>query len=214
MGGPLDFVVVNHNIGLFAHDRWQIERGLTLSLGLRWDKETLTNDDDNFAPRVGFAYDPSGSGKMVIRGGFGLFYDRTPFSIINAFRRSGPISSSFIRAFPLNGRDVGPENGRLPTHPALIGGPVVDRSLIVSLTGQGPLLVNPAPFLDNSDRVVPHIRTFSFGWESEILKNWILRADYIHSDGLDQWVSVDLNAGFRDLSTIIGKRSFLNNGRG
>ncbi len=43
---------------------------------------TPAEDKNNFAPRVGFAYDPTGSGKWAIRGGAGLGYDVTPQNFI------------------------------------------------------------------------------------------------------------------------------------
>ena len=49
---------------------------LTLNLGLRYDYQTLTPNTKNaFAPRLGFAYDPTGAGRTVIRGGVGKFYE-------------------------------------------------------------------------------------------------------------------------------------------
>jgi len=39
-------------------------------------------DPNNFAPRVGFAYSPLESGRLVIRGGYGIFYSRTSFQYI------------------------------------------------------------------------------------------------------------------------------------
>lgn len=197
VGGPQQFAIVNHNIGLFVQDKWHVTPSLTLSLGLRWDKETIAEDNNNIAPRVGFAYDPRGDGKTVIRGGFGYFYDRTPFEVITAFTTNGPLSSSFTRFFPLNGRDTGPEGGDPPTDPTLANGPFVDRALIDSIVGTGAVLVNPNPFLDNPDRTVPYIRSFSIGVEHQVARNWAFKADYLHSDGEDQWVSVDLNAGMR-----------------
>ncbi|MFQ5741273.1 MAG: TonB-dependent receptor domain-containing protein [Acidobacteriota bacterium] len=201
VGGAETPVIINHNLGLFVQDKWQLDPRLTLSLGLRWDKEYITDDNNNFAPRVGLSFDPKGDGKNVIRGGFGLFYDKTTISLFDDFVRDAFFVTSFTRNFPLNGRDEGPENGMFPTDPVLAGGPFVDRNLINSIVGTGAQLRNTSPTIDNPDRGVPFVRTFNVGWEREIVRGVSLKADYIHSDGVDQFVRVDLNAGFRTTPT-------------
>jgi hypothetical protein len=65
--------------GLFVQDQWRLTPNLTLNYGLRWDVESglssfVVNDFKEFQPRVGFAYSPDS--KTVIRGGFGIFFDR------------------------------------------------------------------------------------------------------------------------------------------
>ncbi len=66
--------------GPFAQDDWRIKPNLTLSLGLRYEVQTLVSDHGDVAPRIGFAWAPgtdkSGRSKTVIRGGSGIFYDR------------------------------------------------------------------------------------------------------------------------------------------
>ena len=84
-------------IGLFAQDTWRLGREVTLSLGVRYDAENklstvnglvddmrapyntnLNHVDPNkgaVAPRLGFTWAPGGTGRVAIRGGFGVFYD-------------------------------------------------------------------------------------------------------------------------------------------
>ncbi len=61
----------------FIQDEIQVRQNLSLSLGLRHEWQSNLSDYNNFAPRVAFAYSPH-SGQTVIRGGFGILYDRQP----------------------------------------------------------------------------------------------------------------------------------------
>jgi hypothetical protein len=61
-------------VSSFFTDKWALARGLTLEYGVRYDRDTVTHEN-NLAPRVGFAFAPFADGRTVIRGGIGLFYD-------------------------------------------------------------------------------------------------------------------------------------------
>jgi hypothetical protein len=88
----------NLPFGFFLQDSWRINNHLSLNYGVRYDVEItplfaplgpvsaaaekvmgvlegIPRDYNNFAPRFGLAWDPSGKGKMVIRAGYGMFYD-------------------------------------------------------------------------------------------------------------------------------------------
>src|SRR4029078_5071430 len=90
VGGPLRSLQINHNTSVFAQDNWRGNPKLTLNLGLRWDDETISDDKNNFSPRLGFVYDSFRNSKTVIRGGFGTFYQNPPFELITAILTTGP----------------------------------------------------------------------------------------------------------------------------
>jgi outer membrane receptor protein involved in Fe transport len=204
VGGPQEFTVVNHNTSFFAQDNWRVTPKLTLNLGLRYDDETISDDQNNLSPRVGFAYDPAGGGKTVVRAGYGHFYQNTPFELITAFNTAGPFSTSFVRNFPLNAADPGPRAGRFPTDPTLSNGPTVNRELIASLVGSGTLLGNPTPVVDNTTRRMPYVRSASVGFQHELIPNLAATVDYIHQDGVDQLMTVNLNPGLRASTASTG----------
>ncbi|MBS1821471.1 MAG: TonB-dependent receptor [Acidobacteria bacterium] len=68
------------DVGLYAEDDWKVRPNLTLTFGIRYEAQNVINSNHDFAPRVSFAWGvPRGGGKSpitVIRGGYGVFYDR------------------------------------------------------------------------------------------------------------------------------------------
>lgn len=78
-GNPLASVS-QIDYGIFITDDWKARKDLTLSVGLRYENQTNIHSNFNFAPRIGFAWQPGLGGakqpKTVFRGGFGIFYDR------------------------------------------------------------------------------------------------------------------------------------------
>ena len=88
-GGPSRFTIqtgqsyisaVRWDAGPFIQDDWRVRPNLTLSMGLRYEVQTLLADHGDWAPRLSFAWAPgsarNGRQKTVVRGGFGMFYDR------------------------------------------------------------------------------------------------------------------------------------------
>jgi hypothetical protein len=82
-------------------DDWRVRPNLTLSLGARYEIQTNVSDHKDFAPRIGFAWAPGtashGRQKTVVRGGFGLFYDRVNSQLIlNTRRLNGVNQLSYV----------------------------------------------------------------------------------------------------------------------
>lgn len=72
--------------GLFVQDDWKVRQNVTFSYGLRFETQNHFSDTHDFAPRLGFAWGIGGNAKnppkTVLRGGFGMFYDRFNYGLV------------------------------------------------------------------------------------------------------------------------------------
>ena len=145
VGNPERMVRVE-SYSMFAQDVWQLSRKLTLNLGLRYEyispfhsstKDLSTfvasrggivfqgaeidsiypKDRNNFAPRIGLAYQPGKKGDLVIRGGFGVFYDTNklqPFLGGSPGIQSNPAGTSPVATVAVNRYTLAPQHLHLP----------------------------------------------------------------------------------------------------
>ena len=105
--------------GVFVQDDYKATPRLTLNLGVRYDYEKLPtafapnslfpgtsntpSDKNNFSPRVGFAWDPYGTGKTAVHGGMGFYYGRIFNSLLlNAYENSGAATGQAAYSFQAN----------------------------------------------------------------------------------------------------------------
>lgn len=72
--GVTDYDLKQWLITGYAQDTIRVNDDLTFDLGLRYDRQTLTDATKNVQPRVGFGWHPGGDARTAIRGGYGLYY--------------------------------------------------------------------------------------------------------------------------------------------
>jgi hypothetical protein len=218
--GAGDVFVKSHILAGFAQDKWKIGRKLSVNLGVRYDLEVLPlpeqdnprftqdsypMDKNNLSPRLGFSYDVAGNGRSVVRGGFGVFFQRTPLDFVDDTITAGIFSTSFTQQYPTNAADPGPAAGRLPDDPMLRNGPVLNRAAINALFPPGTLRRNTgAVFFDSPDRTMPHSRTYSIGYQRQFGATVALSADYVRSEQRDLLLRRNLNPGLRVNTTRTG----------
>jgi carboxypeptidase family protein len=184
--GTLGFLTTPNftELGFYVQDEFRLTPKLTLSYGLRYDlalwtpppvknpdpqlatfgvdTSFLKNDKNNFGPRSGFAYRPLDSNRLVVRGGYGFYYGRTPQILMStAFAQNGisTVSLSFTGA-------------AIPPYP----------STFTSQPSTGTPGKPSILFFDHN-YVLPLIFQGSLGVEYEVLPNTTVGLSYLNVRG-------------------------------
>ncbi len=202
-------------LGLYFQDDWRVTKRLTLNLGVRWDKDfnlvgasaiaksrtylellaigspfaVLAHDDNkDFSPRVGFAYDLTGQAKHILRGGYGLYYGNI-FQNIPLFMIQHANPTIYQGLFSLTSpTDVVPGTGitlgnwryGVDPNPTI---PPPLSSLVGGATGRlmDPTYRNPVS------------QQFNFGYQWAATKNSVVEIEYVHELGLHENKTVNIN---------------------
>ena len=99
-GGNPEASVTYWDFSPFVQDDWRVRPNLTVSAGLRYERQNLINGDLDFAPRVAFAWSPAAdprNQRTVVRGGIGIFYQRVNENLaLQAARFNGTNQQQFV----------------------------------------------------------------------------------------------------------------------
>ncbi len=205
----------------FFQDEWRLRPRLTLNLGVRYDLQVirkpsvqnpspqlaaagldtseLRTDKNNIAPRLGLAWSPLHSDRMVVRAGYGIFVARTPSLVTSRahFQNGITVQTRTI----LGGT---PDAAFIPPYPiSFCGSPDpsgVPPNCAAPAAGSG----NPLLQLFSPSYTQPYTQQGSFGLEFQVKENWLVSASYLAVKGTHLQRFRDVNLATPETPTSIG----------
>jgi outer membrane receptor protein involved in Fe transport len=196
-GAGTNGALTNPNVNefaFFAQDSWRVNDKLTVNYGIRYDQfhyaQPLVNNPDpglqalglntsrinldtnNIAPRFGFAYKATQSGRVVLRGGYGMFYGRTPSILTGtAFSQNG----IQVQTYTLNAT-----TGGMPVYPNILSGPPT-------------LSRRPDIYVFAPDYVQPLTHQWSFNIDTQLGNSYAVTVGYLGVRGMHLSRTRDIN---------------------
>ncbi len=186
--GPFAFQGNVFNAALFYQDDWTVSKLLTLSGGLRWESQNHIADHSDWAPRVAFAYALDGhkkgaTPKTVLRGGFGLFYDR--FSTGDLMNLEEQYSSSAAQS----------QKQFIVSDPTCFDGSSLSSALAQPGTNCNSGTARTSAIYQISPTYrSPYLAQLGVSLERQVTKAATVTFTYMHTSGFHQLVLRDSNA--------------------
>ncbi|MEJ7623888.1 MAG: carboxypeptidase regulatory-like domain-containing protein [Pyrinomonadaceae bacterium] len=220
--------VTNRYYGVFFNDELRATPHLTISAGLRYERETAIDDSNNFGPRVGVAWDPFHKGNDVLRFGAGLFYNRVLLRTVGDFIQNSlgglqsfdsnsitttndaraNVLASIAQDFPNGYASV--DTLRTAIARASCGATTCAPGTgFLTNTGNSS---NPLRSVDPNLRI-PESYQFNVGYERDLGKGFVFEANYTYNKTLHLWREFNPNvpivpAGFADLTAYLDATNF------
>jgi Carboxypeptidase regulatory-like domain len=225
---------VNNRIQFYATDSWKLTKRFTANLGLAYrydtnlynldltrpaiiaplfDKGTsrVPNDKNNWAPRLGFAWDLKGNGRTVVRGGVGMYYDTT-IDNLRLFERADlgkPGSELFLTGTAIRSALLPGGDARFSTSPTSSSGFITLGNLLPLLPAVRTELENrlksctlptglqcagaiSGPLFQQNFQL-PYSIQWSIGVQRELPWKMVLQSDYNFRKGVHEVFTYDAN---------------------
>lgn len=156
------------------------------------DLTKTTSSYKEFQPRVGFAWDVNGTGRTVVRGGYGIFYDQI-FQNLTLFAKQQSNPTIYQTVLDLNAlTTVGSGQTaafRFGVDPLPLPAVVNNTELEVGGFGRinDPLLKDP------------YVQKWSLGLETKLGSNYVLSSDFVHTLGIHENRVQNINPRIRNI---------------
>jgi hypothetical protein len=165
----------------YIQDDWRVRPNITISAGLRFETQNAIHDHGDFAPRLGFAWGVGGRStppKVVIRGGYGIFYNRFQSGqILQADRLNGTVQQQY-----------------LISNPTCFPG--IDQPLAVPISSCGSSSLASNVYQIGSNLHAPYTMQGAVSVERQVTKSATVSATYLNSRGFDQFITINANAPY------------------
>ena len=194
--GASSYIVNDRLVSGFVQDDYHLRPALTINLGLRYEWQSFADSTKNFAPRVGFAWDADGTGRTILRGGFGIYHSQIVDNAQANYTLSGPEGIfNYSATAGQIGFPAAISAAPLPSFP--IGAVQPVRSIYVR-PGNAAYLNGffPTSTLPNYPTALlrPYTEQWTFGVEQRMGDGWTMNLDYVGSHTIRVNRPLDINA--------------------
>jgi outer membrane receptor protein involved in Fe transport len=192
--GDRSSAIIQSALGFYVQDNYKVRQNLTLELGLRWDwnvtpterynrfvvfddstrslirvgsgvDDVYQQNNNNFQPRIGIAWDPFNDGKTSVRAAYAILTDQPTTNVVTPLASNPPLAT-----------------------PLAVSGPVTFTNAVVvaGLAGLAPNNVHRG--FDN-----PYVQSWNLNIQREIGRDFAVTAGYFGSKGTHLRISRNIN---------------------